>query len=75
MNLDHCDSHIGASTQEAQPRIGERVSDTFLSFSKLGGIRDTPFQPRFTLHLNDKPSSGEAILMVSHATAKGTKRN
>ena len=66
--------HIGASTQEAQPRIGERVSDTFLSFSQLGGIRDTPFQPRFTLHLNDKPQSGEAILMVCHATAKGTKR-
>lgn len=66
--------HIGASTQEAQPRIGERVTETFLAFSKLGSIRETPFLLRFSLGLNDMVNAGDVLLMVCHGTERGTKR-
>jgi D-3-phosphoglycerate dehydrogenase / 2-oxoglutarate reductase len=66
--------HIGASTQEAQPRIARRVSETFAKFSKMGSVRDTPFQPRTQLQLSDAGDSGQALLIVCHSTARGTKR-
>ena len=66
--------HIGASTQEAQPRIARRVSETFAQFSRLGAVRDTPFQPRTHLSLSSSGRSGQALLMVCHSTARGTKR-
>ena len=50
--------HIGASTQEAQPRIGHRVAHTFHQFSTRGAIRDTVFQPRLTLELSAQATSG-----------------
>lgn len=66
--------HIGASTQEAQPRIARRVSQTFLDFSQNGAIRDCVFRPRMTLNLSDYPTSGAVALAVVHATTRGTKR-
>ena len=76
---EHCPQvvvfpHIGASTQEAQPRIGTRVSETFLQFSQTGMVRDTPFRVRSTLALSDTPKKGQALLLVFHTTARGTKR-
>ncbi len=66
--------HIGASTQEAQPRIASRVAETFLTFSCSGAIRDTPYRPRMTLNLTEGAKPGQTLLMVSHSTARGTKR-
>ena len=66
--------HIGASTQEAQPRIARRVSQTFGDFSLLGMVRETPFRVRSSLALSEKPKAGQALLMVFHSTARGTKR-
>ena len=66
--------HIGASTQEAQPRIAARVADTFLSFSRFGTVRDTPFKVRAKLRLSAQGKPGQYLLMVCHSTARGTKR-
>ncbi len=66
--------HIGASTQEAQPRIAARVSETFGQFSRRGAVRDTPFQSRTELNLSNRGRRGSAFLMVCHSTARGTKR-
>lgn len=66
--------HIGASTQEAQPRIAARVSETLGNFSLRGAVRDTPFETRTRLNLSNRGRSGEAMLMVCHSTARGTKR-
>lgn len=64
--------HIGASTQEAQPRIAHRVADTFVEFSRLGSLRDTVYQPRINLSLSDH--DGKALLIVCHSTIRGTKK-
>ena len=66
--------HIGASTQEAQPRIAQRVCETFTDFSKMGMVRDTPFQPRLLLQLSEVSKQGKAILAVCHSTVRGTKK-
>jgi len=66
--------HIGASTQEAQPRIARRVSQTFLSFSKHGSLRDCVFRPRMTLSVAGDLAPGRVVLAVAHSTARGTKR-
>lgn len=66
--------HIGASTQEAQPRIATRVSETFQLFSTIGGIRDTVFQPRLKLALSERGAEGQTWLMVCHSPVRGTKR-
>ena len=59
--------HIGASTQEAQPRIANRVARTFHQFSKRGAIRDTVFQPRLTLDLSAQAVKGQTWLVVCHS--------
>ena len=66
--------HIGASTQEAQPRIARRVFETVVKFSRQGMVRDTPFRVRSQLSLSDSPKSAQSLLLVSHATTRGTKR-
>ena len=66
--------HIGASTQEAQPRIAARVADTFGNFTQFGAVRDTPFKVRTQLALTEQFEAGQSILIVCHSTARGTKR-
>ena len=66
--------HIGASTQEAQPRIAKRVFETVSKFSHQGIVRDTPFRVRSNIALSDNPRSAQALLVVCHSTTRGTKR-
>lgn len=66
--------HIGASTLEAQPRIARRVSETVQAFSRFGSVRDCVFSPRTHLSLVDNGRVGHAVLVVAHATTRGTKR-
>ena len=66
--------HIGASTQEAQPRIAQRISKTFSDFSRQGSLRDCVFSPRMGLKLPTRHSGGGVVLAVMHSTARGTKR-
>ena len=66
--------HIGAATQEAQPRIARRVARTLGQFSRLGNVRDTVFAPRSQLGLAESAGQGKVLLAVVHSTARGTKR-
>jgi D-3-phosphoglycerate dehydrogenase len=66
--------HIGASTQEAQPRIARRVAQTMLRFSRYGSVRDMVFSPKVKLGLVEDGAEGRVLLCVAHSTARGTKR-
>jgi len=66
--------HIGASTQEAQPRIARRVARTFLGFSRFGSVRDMVFGPKVKLGLVEDGAEGKVLLCVAHSTDRGTKR-
>ena len=66
--------HIGAATQEAQPRIARRVAITSLAYSRSASIRDCVFSPRTRITMADDFSGGRAALMVIHSTARGTKK-
>ena len=66
--------HIGAATQEAQPRIAKRVAWTLGQFSKSGTVRDMVFGPRARLGLVDQSSQNKVLLAVAHSTVRGTKR-
>ncbi|HJN78377.1 MAG TPA: NAD(P)-dependent oxidoreductase [Myxococcota bacterium] len=66
--------HIGAATQEAQPRIARRVASTSLMFSDHGSIRDCVFSPRTRISVADDHRGGRAVLLVVHATTRGTKK-
>ena len=69
-----CTPHIGAATQEAQPRIAQRVAQTTLSFSRAGSVRDCVLAPRTQVSMIDDLRPGRAVLVVAHGTMRGTKR-
>lgn len=68
-----CTPHIGAATQEAQPRIARRVAHTIGSFSRAGALRDCVYSPRSKLQLSDAVP-GRTVLAVVHSTTRGTKK-
>ncbi len=68
-----CTPHIGAATQEAQPRIARRVARTVGELSRFGTLRDCVYSPRTVLGL-PPPSPGHAVLAVVHSTRRGTKK-
>lgn len=68
-----CTPHIGAATQEAQPRIARRVAKTIANFSLNGSVRDCVYGPRATLSVTDT-ARGHAVLAVVHSTQRGTKK-
>lgn len=68
-----CTPHIGAATQEAQPRIARRVAATVANFSRLGSVRDCVFGPRTRLQLGDA-APGRTVLAVVHSVSRGTKK-
>ncbi len=68
-----CTPHIGAATQEAQPRIARRVAHTVAMFSRTGAVRDCVFAPRTRLALSDT-SPGRTALAVVHGVSRGTKK-
>jgi D-3-phosphoglycerate dehydrogenase len=65
--------HIGAATQEAQPRIAARVARTVGQLSRWGALRDCVFAPRTELGLGAF-EPGQAVLSVVHSTRVGTKK-
>ena len=68
-----CTPHIGAATQEAQPRIARRVATTMAHFSQYGALRDCVFEPRAVMDLGDQVR-GAAMLAVVHSVSRGTKK-
>ena len=68
-----CTPHLGAATQEAQPRIARRVASTIIHFSQYGALRDCVFEPRATMDLGDQVR-GATMLAVVHSVSRGTKK-
>ncbi len=56
-----CTPHVGASTQEAQPRIARRVASTIGDFARTGALRDCVYAPREKMDLGDQVR-GHAVL-------------
>lgn len=68
-----CTPHIGAATEEAQPRIARRVAHTVGAFAQYGTVRDCVYGPRVGLSVADE-ARGHAVLAVVHSTQRGTKK-
>ena len=68
-----CTPHIGAATQEAQPRIARRVATTVGRLSHHGSLRDCVFAPKAKIQLGEG-APGNAVLAVVHSVARGTKK-
>lgn len=68
-----CTPHIGAATEEAQPRIARRVAHTVGNFVHWGSLRDCVYGPRVSLSVADE-ARGKTVLAVVHGTQRGTKK-
>ena len=64
--------HIGAATQEAQPRIGQRIGNTTHLFNQYGTVRDNVFGRGKRITVN--PDDPSYVLTVVHSDARGTKK-
>jgi D-3-phosphoglycerate dehydrogenase len=64
--------HIGAATQEAQPRIARRMAATARLFHTLGTVRDTPLDPKRTIGISSRPPF--TVLSIVHADVRGTRK-
>ena len=64
--------HIGAATQEAQPRIASYVAGTTKGFNAQGAVRSCTFSPGKVIGVNTARASH--ILTVAHSDARGTKK-
>jgi D-3-phosphoglycerate dehydrogenase / 2-oxoglutarate reductase len=64
--------HIGAATEEAQPRIASYVAGTARLLNALGTVRDTVFAPRQMIGVSAPPPYW--ALSVVHSDARGTKK-
>ena len=64
--------HIGAATQEAQPRIAAYVAGTTRLFNQQGTVRDAVFAPRQVIGVDADPPYW--ALAVVHSDARGTKK-
>lgn len=65
--------HIGAATQEAQPRIASYVGRTTRNWSKFGLLRNCVYASKQIVGFESLKGVG-AILTVVHGTARGTKK-
>ncbi|MFW5966206.1 MAG: NAD(P)-dependent oxidoreductase [Persicimonas sp.] len=64
--------HIGAATQEAQPRIAQHISTTTQLFDCYGTVRDCVLGTSQPIGVEaDEP---EVILTVVHSDVRGTKK-
>jgi D-3-phosphoglycerate dehydrogenase / 2-oxoglutarate reductase len=64
--------HIGAATQEAQPRIAKHVATTTQLFDCYGTVRDTVFSPGQVIGV--EAEQPDVILTVVHSDVRGTKK-
>ncbi len=64
--------HIGAATQEAQPRIATHVGNTARLFNLYGTVRDTVYAPGQLIGVDG--AEPPCILAVVHSDARGTKK-
>ncbi len=65
--------HIGAATQEAQPRIACHMARTTRLLNQRGFVRDCVFCPRVPIGLQDVEGP-YVVLSVVHSDTRGTKK-
>lgn len=65
--------HIGAATEEAQPRIARHVANTARLFNLYGTVRDTVYAPGQMIGVDG--AEPPSILAVVHSDARGTKKS
>ncbi|WP_022835422.1 NAD(P)-dependent oxidoreductase [Salisaeta longa] len=64
--------HIGAATQEAQPRIAKHMAGSTRLFNEQGTVRDTVFAPGQQIGVRAEPPYW--VLAVVHSDVRGTKK-
>ena len=64
--------HIGAATQEAQPRIARHMAATTRLFDRFGTVRDTVYSPRHVISVSAEEPYW--ALAVVHCDLRGTKK-
>lgn len=64
--------HIGAATQEAQPRIARYVSQTTRLFNCHGTVRSCVYEPGQVIGVDT--DRARYVLAVVHSDARGTKK-
>ncbi len=64
--------HIGAATEEAQPRIARHMANTARLFNLYGTVRDTVYAPGQTIGVDG--AEPPSILSVVHSDKRGTKK-
>jgi D-3-phosphoglycerate dehydrogenase len=64
--------HIGAATQEAQPRIARYMARTTQLLNETGMLRNCVFKPRASILFNE--SEAQSMLAVVHVDKRGTKK-
>ena len=64
--------HIGAATQEAQPRIASHMATSTRLLNETGTMRDTVYQPGRTIGINAEPPCWG--LSGVHSDGRGTKK-
>ncbi len=69
----YCTPHIGAATQEAQPRIAKHVAGTTRRLSHKGVVRNCVFSPKHPISVQSDESEAW-VLAVVHCDRRGTKK-
>lgn len=64
--------HIGAATEEAQPRIAQYMANTTRLFNRYGTVRDCVFSPGQVIGVDAEKA--QTILTVIHSDQRGTKK-
>ena len=64
--------HIGAATEEAQPRIAQYVANTTRLFNSYGTVRSCVFSPGQPIGV--EADSAPTVLTVVHSDQRGTKK-
>jgi D-3-phosphoglycerate dehydrogenase len=65
--------HIGAATQEAQPRIARHMARSTRLFNSFGHARDCVFSPKLPIGVQGL-SEPSCVLAVVHSDRRGTKK-
>ena len=63
----------GAATAEHQPGIAGRVARPAGHYATRGVVRDCVFSPRTQISMAEE-RPGRSLLLVVHATTRGTKK-
>ncbi|MFU8805007.1 MAG: NAD(P)-dependent oxidoreductase, partial [Bradymonadaceae bacterium] len=64
--------HIGAATEEAQPRIAQHVANTAQLFNTRGSVRDCVYSPGINIGVDTDQAN--YVLTVVHSDSRGTKK-